>query len=87
MNEFKEGQLIVPNNNLHEAFYYWQNEMDLYDKIEYRVATSGERIYYEKNIVNSKESTNTISAYKAKMSTKVSEITNPKKGGSQHGKF
>lgn len=87
MNEFKEGQLIIPNNNLHEAFYYWKAQMDLYEKIVYRVATTRERIYYEKNIASSKESTNTISAYKSKMSKKVSEMTSPKKGDKPHGNF
>ena len=39
-------------HNIEIAFYYNPNNYQLYDDIEYRVATDRERINYEKQIIN-----------------------------------
>ena len=85
--EFQDGQLLIPDNRLAAAFYYYKNEMDLVENVEYRVATTRERIYYEKNIRNSKEAASTVSEYKNAKSAKVSEITNPNTNGKPYGRF
>jgi hypothetical protein len=77
MNQFSDGQLLVPNDILSAAFYYYKNERELDEDVEYRVATTTERIYFEKTLNSGREATNSIQDYKAAKSKKVSEITNP----------
>ena len=46
--DFKDGELIVPNENMAGAFYYYKTDDPLILGISYRVATSAERASYEK---------------------------------------
>ena len=71
-HDFKKGDLIVPDDNLSQAFVY-QSDDDLYDDTEYRVATSAELIYrfkyMDKTLV-----TNGIESYKNSKQADVGKI-------------
>ena len=71
-HNFKVGDLIVPDDNLSQAFTY-QSDDDLYDDTEYRLATSAELIYrfkyMDKTLV-----TNGIEAYKSSKQADVGKI-------------
>ena len=82
---FEEGQLIVPNNNIKHAFYYWFSRVDLFDDTSYRVASSTERIYYEKYIKSAMDRITTIQDYKSKKQKSISEAT--KKSKNPNGRF
>jgi hypothetical protein len=47
-HEFKNGQLIVPNDDIMSAFMYKEGETELIPGIEYREATSAEFIWWRK---------------------------------------
>jgi hypothetical protein len=85
MIEFKDGQLLIPNNDIHQAFYYFKNQHNLVDGIEYKVATSKQRIYFEKNIKDSKKEITNTQDYKSQQSKKISAAT--AKNKNPHGRF
>jgi len=87
-NIFTQGQLIVPNDDILAAFIYDAINTELIDGIEYRVASSAEFIWWNKNI-HIKPMNGGIEEYKKSMSNDVSKIytsidkekTNQKKHG------
>lgn len=64
-NEFKIGQLIIPNGIVESGFYY-ERGVHLYDDVEYKVADNGEFIYYKKYIESGMSLTDDINKYMEK---------------------
>lgn len=74
MNNFERGQLIIPSNNLEIAFYYDPNNSELFEEIDYRVATDRERITYEKMVMSGLEPFKNYNAYVKSKSKQVDAI-------------
>ena len=63
-HNFKTGDIIIANDNLHNAFIYDSVSTELHPDVEYRKATSAEEIYFKKNAINSKQEIKTFESYK-----------------------
>jgi hypothetical protein len=48
-HNFNRGELIVPNDDIRAAFLYDPFNTELIETIEYRIATSAEFIWWNKN--------------------------------------
>ena len=55
INNFKQGDLLIPSNGIKNAFYFQMN-MKLSDNYNYKVANSAERTYFFKRIKDSRTS-------------------------------
>lgn len=71
--KFKRGELIVPNDDIMAAFRYYPETVELFDGVEYRLATSAETIWLSKNkgmvLVNGG-----IEAYKRSQADNVASV-------------